>query len=223
MLSKPSGMHQSMRNLRDGQSLCSFAIAIVKSHQTIGHVPVKFSTVCSLFLSHRGTIMCKVTGSRQHSQDLLQGGLESLYLDIWGGLEGHHQGWRNFLQIPPKAQVEAKGIPAEKRQFSGRVIKDKPSWKKTHNKYMGFEAESILSGAKLTDLCIHKAQQVLKWQFLHLNCLQPTILQAKKNLGVRKPLPNQLQSICTFSWRAIKHWLQRWQCECVRLCLQISS
>ena len=53
-----------------------FAIAVVKSNQTVGHVPLKISSVCSLFLRHGGTIMCKITGRRQHSKDLAQGGLE---------------------------------------------------------------------------------------------------------------------------------------------------
>ena len=51
-------MHQSVKNLltnpRD-----PFAISVVKSDQTIGHVPFKISSVCYLFLRHGGTIMCK--------------------------------------------------------------------------------------------------------------------------------------------------------------------
>ena len=47
------------------------------------------------------------------------------------------------------------------------------------------------------------AQQLLKRQFPHLNGLQPTVLQAKKTLGVRKPLPNQLQVIHSRG----NHWI----------------
>ena len=57
------------------------------------------------------------------------------------------------------------------------------------------ETESILNGEKLTDLHVHLAQQLLKQQFPHINGLQPTVLQTKKSLGVRKPFPNQLQVI----------------------------
>ena len=53
-----------------------FAVTVVKSNQTVGHVPLKISSVCSLFLRHGGTIMCKITGRRRHSKDLAQGGLE---------------------------------------------------------------------------------------------------------------------------------------------------
>ena len=62
-------------------------------------------------------------------------------------------------------------------------------------KCLGLDTESILSGAKLTDLHVHCAQQLLKQQFPHLNGLRPTVLQTKKSLGVRKPVPNQLQII----------------------------
>ena len=36
----------------------SFAVAVVKSDQTVGHVPLKISLVCSLFIRHGGTIIC---------------------------------------------------------------------------------------------------------------------------------------------------------------------
>lgn len=82
-----------------------------------------------------------------------------------------------------------KGIPAEKKRLSGHVSEDEPSRKKTciDHECLDFETESILNGAKLTDLHVHFAQQLLKQQFPHLNGLQPTVLQAKKSLGVRKP------------------------------------
>ncbi len=35
-----------------------FAVAVVKSDQTVGHVPLKISSVCSQFLQHGGTIIC---------------------------------------------------------------------------------------------------------------------------------------------------------------------
>ena len=62
---------RELDNLRD-----AFAVAVIKSHRNVGHVPSKISSVCSLFLRHGGIIRCTVTGSRRHSDDLLQGGLE---------------------------------------------------------------------------------------------------------------------------------------------------
>ena len=50
---------------------------------------------------------------------------------------------------------------------------------------------------------MHFAQRLLKRQFPYLNGLQLTVLQAKKSLGVRKPLPNQLQVIHSHG----DHWI----------------
>ena len=54
-----------------------YAVAVMKDYTVIGHIPHKFSHVCSLFLRIRGNIICVVTGTRRYSVDLSQGGLES--------------------------------------------------------------------------------------------------------------------------------------------------
>lgn len=53
-----------------------FAVAVVKSQVTVGHIPRQNSSICSMFLRHGGTICCRVTASRRYSKDLPQGGLE---------------------------------------------------------------------------------------------------------------------------------------------------
>ena len=53
-----------------------FAVAVVKDSNIVGHVPKKISSICSLFLRQSGSIICHVTGNRQYSSDLPQGGLE---------------------------------------------------------------------------------------------------------------------------------------------------
>jgi hypothetical protein len=183
---------QEPDNLRD-----PFAVAVVKSRQTVGHVPKKISSVCSLFLQHGGSITCKVTGRRRHSEDLPQGGLEiSCTLAFEGGLKDVTKVEKlvtKFLERP----VEMQDTPAEKNHLSGHVSEDEPSRKKRRpdDNHLDVETESILDGVKLTDLHVHFAQQLLKRQFPHLNGLQPTVLQAKKSPGAKKPLPNQLQVI----------------------------
>lgn len=52
-----------------------FALAVCRGGDIVGHVPKKISSICSVFL-RSGTINCEVTGSRQYSSDLEQGGLE---------------------------------------------------------------------------------------------------------------------------------------------------
>ena len=59
-----------------GNRFDPFAVAVIRDGEIIGHVPKLISAAASLFLRHSGSIKCKVTGSRQYSRDLPQGGLE---------------------------------------------------------------------------------------------------------------------------------------------------
>ena len=60
----------------DGNRVDPFAVAVVRGDTVIGHVQRKISSICSLYLRRDGSIVCCVTGSRQFSADLAQGGLE---------------------------------------------------------------------------------------------------------------------------------------------------
>lgn len=53
-----------------------YAVAVKRRGRVVGHLPRKFSCVCSLFLRRGGLISCTVTGTRRYSVDLVQGGLE---------------------------------------------------------------------------------------------------------------------------------------------------
>ena len=53
-----------------------FAVGVYKDATLVGHAPRKFSCVFLLFVQRGGTIISQVTGSRQYSSDLPQGGLE---------------------------------------------------------------------------------------------------------------------------------------------------
>ena len=54
-----------------------FAVKVTKAGITVGHLPKKISSTCSLFIFNGGSISCKVTDShRRYSSDLVQGGLE---------------------------------------------------------------------------------------------------------------------------------------------------
>lgn len=53
-----------------------YAVAILKDDVIVGHLPRKFSLVCSLFLRQGGTVKCTVTNGHRYSADLPQGGLE---------------------------------------------------------------------------------------------------------------------------------------------------
>ena len=51
-------------------------MAILKDGITVGHVPQKISSICSLFLRRHKLIQCEITGRRRYSRDLPQGDLE---------------------------------------------------------------------------------------------------------------------------------------------------
>jgi len=53
-----------------------YAVAVMDGTSIVGHVPRKISYICYIFLFHSGSIICHVTGPKQHSQDLEQGGLD---------------------------------------------------------------------------------------------------------------------------------------------------
>ena len=53
-----------------------YAVAVMNGTHVVGHVPRKISFICHLFLRHSGMMVCKITGPRQYSTDLHQGGLE---------------------------------------------------------------------------------------------------------------------------------------------------
>ena len=53
-----------------------YAVAVKRNGTIVGHLPRKIARVCSLFLRRGGSISCRVTGGRQYSSDLPQGGLE---------------------------------------------------------------------------------------------------------------------------------------------------
>jgi len=67
--------HQESGNTSD-----PFAVAVLKPDSpggmVVGHVPRKISAACSVFLELGGTIRCTITGPRQYSRDLRQGGLD---------------------------------------------------------------------------------------------------------------------------------------------------
>jgi len=53
-----------------------YAVVVMNDYTVIGHIPRKFSHVCSLFLRRRGNIICVATGKWRYSVDLPRGWLE---------------------------------------------------------------------------------------------------------------------------------------------------
>ena len=51
-------------------------MATLRGEVVVGHVPRIISAACSAFLRRGGVISCEITGARQYSADLSQGGME---------------------------------------------------------------------------------------------------------------------------------------------------
>ena len=178
-----------------------FVVAVVKSNQTVGHVPLKISSLCSIFLRHGGTIMCRITGRRQYTRDLAQGGLEiPCILKFEGCLKDIIKVERLIRKSLATSAQEKK--PSDDHP-SEHTSEDEPPRKKTRCIDQDVDLEAICNGEKLTDLHVGFAQKLLKQQFPHLNGLQPTVLQTKKTLASQKSLPNQLQVIHSRG----NHWI----------------
>ena len=62
-----------------------FAVAVKRfDGVTVGHIPRRISRICWFFLQQGGSMLCEVSGGRQYSTDLPQGGLEMpCYIHFW--------------------------------------------------------------------------------------------------------------------------------------------
>ena len=167
-----------------------FAVAVVKSRVTVGHIQRKISSICSMFLRHGGTINCRVTASRRYSRDLPQGGLEVPYVLTFQG------GAKDIAKVSKLVSYALSLCPEA-------ATKDEPPKKKCDTQDgSDSKSEGIISGEKLSDLHINFAQTLQMLQFPWVNGLQNTLLQSKNN--PEKPLQDQLQVIhcCTRD-----HWI----------------
>ena len=73
------------------------AVAVEKEGKIVGHLPLKVSCVCTLFLKRGGSIRFTVTGRRRVSADLTQGGLEVPCTVVFVGLRKENQKLNVFL------------------------------------------------------------------------------------------------------------------------------
>ena len=206
-----------------------FAVAIVKEGEVVGHVRREISSICSLFLLS-GTITCEVTGSRQYSHDLEQGGMHipcklrftcsdqellkttRKLLDLaLNKIDSERPLKRIKLEPVEEPSIlipspESHSIPAPSdvmvtvrdnlacsssgSQFRFMAVENKDidtQWVKTgRTALLNSHKKTILHGNQLDDTIITFAQKLLKKQFPHINGLQNTLLQAKKQMEGEK-------------------------------------
>ena len=154
-----------------------FAVAVVRSLVTVGHIPRKISSICSMFLLLGGTITCRVTASRRYSGDLPQGGLEIPCLLTFKGTMKDIAKITTLVKYALSSPTDASDEQPPKKKKRC----DSP------DSTSCAEAEDVIIGEKLSDIHINFSQQLLKQQFPQLNGLKSTLLQSKENTGAFLP------------------------------------
>ena len=92
-----------------------YAVAVTREDIVVGHLPRHISTPCHLFLRKGGSILCTVTGVRQFSADLVQGGLEIPCRLVFQGSSQDVDKMKNVLQDAPKEQLKQPEIDQEEQ------------------------------------------------------------------------------------------------------------
>ena len=171
---------QEMSNPRD-----SYAVVCLKEEQTVGHLPRKISCLCSLFLGRGGGITATVTGKRQRSIDLPQGGLEIPCCLTFSGPE---ESITKVRRIMAKLNLmEGDSICTEKELENEEVKESAHStrlsmvWVCTGRQSLTFEDKQVIcNGKRLTDNHLNFSQCLIQAQF-------PTIGGLTNTLMVNKP------------------------------------
>lgn len=204
------------------------AVAVVKRSSgttvIVGHVPRLISMVCSIFIRRGGYIMCVVTGLRQYSADLPQGGLEIPCCYTFKAVmvsEGEKA--RKMIEvilsveITPTVESDSNTEVALHIEASEETPPDdqgevteadrempesnEPPHKK--RKLTATEVEKVIMGEELTDIHVNLAQRLLRAQFPDLNGLLSTLLQGKETTTIEKK-EKMLQIIHSTSRH---HWI----------------
>lgn len=178
----------------------TFAVAIKKDGEVVGHCPRKISAVCSVFIRRGGKITCQVTGRRRYSSDLPQGGLEvpcklKFYTKDKSKADKTEKLIKNSLSKniadkitavdarisnhPETGTSKSQNVSASISLASINLDSDveQPAKKQ---KIGSKEVEEIIMGNELSDLHVNMAQNLLKAQFPQFNGFCSTLLQGKE-------------------------------------------
>ena len=192
----------------------TFAVAVKKDDEIVGHCPRKISAICSIFIRRGGKITCQVTGRRRRSSDLPQGGLEipcELTFHTNKKSEADKTAKliknalsKNITNTETAVDVNFSSCPtsASKSQhssvtsvsFASINLDDDMEQPAKKQKLGSKDVEDIIMGTELSDRHISMAQSLLKSQFPQLNGLRSSLLQGKE-LQSTDDVKNKLQII----------------------------
>ena len=175
-----------------------YAVAVLNRGVIVGHVPRAISSVCYLFLGKEGTIQCQVTGTRQYSVDLPQGGLEvpckltfsgetRLIIKVQKLLqEALDSGLLTSCTVngDPQQKSPTKQ-PNKKRRIDH--LGDSERWVQLNGIALSqLDKNQVCDGGWLNDKHINYAQSLLKKQFPHIDGLNNTLLLHKKQEKIKQ-------------------------------------
>ena len=195
-----------------------YAVAVKKGQLIVGHVPRKISAACSLFLQiGNGSITSTITGNRQYSQDLPQGGLELPCILKFRGESKYIDKIKILLPTAPSEHNDEP--PTKKRKTPNQeIIVDEdleptfstliPScWVSFSNLILTDEDQAILTeGRELNDKHIHFAQLLIKNQFRNIDGLMSPVLFSRIKPGLPVLSSGQKPAIQILHTRS-NHWI----------------
>ena len=193
-----------------------FAVAVVKNGFTVGHLPKKISSSCSLFMRRQGAISCVVIGFRRYSSDLVQGGLEVPCKIIFRGPNDMIQKVERLVKFAmtysavatvsteksnEENDCEKVSVWIEDESSSGDVLQPLTEWVRFGVKVLSFkERDIIINGEELADIHMTFAQHILSAQFPNIVGLQATNYQFSRPLQTTKDDLIQIVHVNTNHW-----------------------
>ncbi len=163
-----------------------YAVAIIKGGVTVGHVPRKISSVCSLFLRRNGVINICITGTRRFSADLPQGGLEIPCVIAFEGSSKEVRKMRKLvtaaLSTTPVLTDEVQPSKKRRTEEGSADEQDTREWVRVQSAGVfltNYDRKILAIGEKLTDQHINFAQALLQSQFPLVNGLKSTVYQSR--------------------------------------------
>ena len=174
-----------------------YAVAVVSNGPTVvGHVPRAISYVCHLFLGRNGRIMCQVTGTRQYSRDLPQGGLEVPCKLIFYGESLLLIKVRKLLKEATESgllTISAAGtdsrLPKDSNEQPTARARNSDVWVKFKGMFLlQTDKDDLLEGRWLSDKHVNYAQSLLRSQFSHIDGWRETLLLHKVQRKIQKGL-----------------------------------
>ena len=127
-----------------------YAVTAMNHGVVVGHVSRSISALCSIFLQRGGIICCEITGTRQHSSDLPQGGLELPCKLKFGAASKEITKIRKLLtQVPKSDEVTNCNTSASPPKLttvevkSSHSVKEPPASSKLASVEMKYGCDSV--------------------------------------------------------------------------------